>query len=656
MKKLLFIALTVISSICAFAQTESHVTTENSRKLYNGRLTREFTKPNGLKHLENGSRSTSVSFDIYYPGIEEAFALDNSKNYVPNYAETINKRLPVDTNSRFKSRWGVVLCDKLFNLDSSTGFPLIQYDLSQVTMRVDSLYCRFVHDNTSGAMDTIIFKIYDFSTISFTNAGGISGTLLWSDTIYTDTSLSETSTSFADRTYYPNLTLAKGKTIAIQADFYGPITDEFSIQNSTSDNNCPNPVNLVDTAYVRTSFGAGMSNSRSSFVVGSGPGTVVERYSDAVYFDLNGNGSVSDCENYYVQNLWLIPSVTLTVDLSASPLILDADGNARNEFCPGEIASVQMNVAGNSGPYTVSWSPTTGVDDPSSPNVNITVGATTTNYTVTITEGTTVVTKTVTIRSNGINVNAGADQTISCGSTANISAAISGVTTTPTYTWSNGITTAANNGVYAGIYTVTVRNNKGCTATDVVEVKYPGVSQVVGFNVPSPICVSATYPATFLNTSAKKTGWNFTWTNVTDGGVNSFLVDGQFTFAAAGSKVIRLEADSAGCKFLTSSNINVKAASDPLCRTWSVENIDFSNNVSIFPNPNSGMFDLNIESLDNNVTISVSDVSGRVVYTESTQNITSYKKNINLGSVASGVYYVKVQSGENTTVKKLVIQ
>lgn len=657
MKKLVLLSLSMISFFGAFAQTGVTNPTSASRRTFNSNSTRVFTKPNGLTHLNSSSRSVTISQDLYYPGIEEAYSTDAGINHTPNSAETINKYITADTSHRFESKWGLVFFDNIFNLDSSTTFPLLKYDLSEVTMTIDSVYTQFVHTNVSGANDTIILRLYDYSTVTTINTDGVVGTLVWSDTIITNTSLSPDPNTFSDYTFYPGLTLAKGKTVVGQIDYLGPLADQFLLRDSYSDHACGFTVDLADTAYVSTAFGGGgIPNSVSRCVVGTGAGTASFFFSNQVGFDINGDGNTADCENYLTQNLWIIPSVTLTIDLSASPLITDINGNAKSEFCPGEIANVNLNVAGNSGPYTVSWSPTTGVDDPTSNNVVITVPNTTTTYTVTITEGASVINKTVIIKSNGINVNAGADQTISCGTTANLLASSTGVTAGASYKWSNsGPTTAAYTGVTAGIYSVTVTNTKGCTATDVVEVKYPGVTQSVGFSIPNPVCVSATYPATFPNTSAKKSGWNWTWTNVTGGGITSFLENGQFLFAAAGSTKITLEADSAGCKFLTTAIVNVKAASDPLCAHWSVENIDFANNVTIFPNPNTGSFELNVEGIDGELAINVFDMNGKVVYTENTSKVSSFQKSMNLSSLAGGVYYVKVSSGENSAVKKLVI-
>ena len=291
------------------------------------------------------------------------------------------------------------------------------------------------------------------------------------------------------------------------------------------------------------------------------------------------------------------------------------------------------------------------MDNPAIANPVATVADSSVTYTATIINGTDTTSATVLIRSNGITVNAGADRSIACGTTANLNASIRGVVTGATYSWSNGRSTAANAGVVAGNYSVTVTNSAGCTATDAVAVTYPGISQTVNFSVPSPICVNKA--ATFPNTSAKTTGWSFVWTEVVSG-TTYFTTNAVITVAAAGPNSIKLDADSGGCTFSVTKPITVRAAADPLCRTG-INEVNFSENVSIFPNPTTGTFQLNVYGGEENLSVMIYDLSGKVIYSENAKGGAVYSKEIDLSKYASGVYYVKVQSGNNMAVKKLAL-
>lgn len=77
-----------------------------------------------------------------------------------------------------------------------------------------------------------------------------------------------------------------------------------------------------------------------------------------------------------------------------------------------------------------------------------------------------------------------------------------------------------------------------------------------------------------------------------------------------------------------------------------------SNKVSVYPNPNNGVFTV---ELNNNAdkTIEVIDVTGRVVLTAQTANATT---EVNINSLSNGVYYIKVKSENTTEVLKVVKQ
>jgi len=77
---------------------------------------------------------------------------------------------------------------------------------------------------------------------------------------------------------------------------------------------------------------------------------------------------------------------------------------------------------------------------------------------------------------------------------------------------------------------------------------------------------------------------------------------------------------------------------------------------SIFPNPSSGLFTINLSS-DQDVKMSMFDVRGRKVYSEMhSNNSISFSKEVDFTSMSSGIYLLTVESGDQTATKKLVIQ
>jgi hypothetical protein len=80
--------------------------------------------------------------------------------------------------------------------------------------------------------------------------------------------------------------------------------------------------------------------------------------------------------------------------------------------------------------------------------------------------------------------------------------------------------------------------------------------------------------------------------------------------------------------------------------------------VSIYPNPSNGVFTLNINNaVSNQVVISILDLQGKVVYSESNKNVSAqYNKQINLTDLAKGIYYVKLNIGSEVQIQKLIVQ
>ncbi len=81
-----------------------------------------------------------------------------------------------------------------------------------------------------------------------------------------------------------------------------------------------------------------------------------------------------------------------------------------------------------------------------------------------------------------------------------------------------------------------------------------------------------------------------------------------------------------------------------------------SSEVSVYPNPSTGIFTVELKSLEQQATISILDFSGRVLEQEEVSNMTNFKKSFDLSDYSKGVYLLKINNGANSDYQKIVIQ
>jgi len=90
------------------------------------------------------------------------------------------------------------------------------------------------------------------------------------------------------------------------------------------------------------------------------------------------------------------------------------------------------------------------------------------------------------------------------------------------------------------------------------------------------------------------------------------------------------------------------------CTPSSINNFSLNNSsIAIFPNPNQGEFNLNINNAQlNSVDVEIYDMFGRIVYQK---NLTNKNNRISLSDISAGVYTVKVSSDGQSTTKRIVV-
>lgn len=85
-----------------------------------------------------------------------------------------------------------------------------------------------------------------------------------------------------------------------------------------------------------------------------------------------------------------------------------------------------------------------------------------------------------------------------------------------------------------------------------------------------------------------------------------------------------------------------------------IEETSLSNHIEMYPNPTTGVVTLAFNDLKGSTgTIGVYDVAGKLVVEEPVSVSGSIQKTLNLSTVADGVYFVKIQLGNDVLMRKL---
>ena len=89
----------------------------------------------------------------------------------------------------------------------------------------------------------------------------------------------------------------------------------------------------------------------------------------------------------------------------------------------------------------------------------------------------------------------------------------------------------------------------------------------------------------------------------------------------------------------------------------SIDSEIFNGTLSIYPNPNKGVFNLDLINVqDGKYTISVDNLLGQEVYSE-TRNVINTSTNIvNLSNLTKGVYMINIENNDTSINRKIIIE
>jgi len=205
------------------------------------------------------------------------------------------------------------------------------------------------------------------------------------------------------------------------------------------------------------------------------------------------------------------------------------------------------------------------------------------------------------------------------------------------YNWNNGgntpnITVSPS---ASTSYTVVGINSFGCQSSAVQLITVNNLPTIVTAISGNQICLGETA----MFSASGGAGNNYVWNS------NSSTISGSVVVVSpnVSTSYVVTGTDANGCSNTATVNLSVSACTG-------VSEITTASGVKVYPNPSKGEFSVVFNNEDAK-TVDVMDVTGRLV---ANMNGTESTLNFNLGTLANGVYYVRIQSNNTTEVVKLI--
>jgi hypothetical protein len=215
---------------------------------------------------------------------------------------------------------------------------------------------------------------------------------------------------------------------------------------------------------------------------------------------------------------------------------------------------------------------------------------------------------------------------------------------TGTYLWNDGSTNQTLSVTSPGTYSVTV-TDQNCVSSDTTM-----VIEVLNA-IPSYTDSSSFLTVAFTNTSQNANSYLWDFGDATTSTIEHPIHVYPWTTDSVKLYTVTLTAyNSCGDNEFLNDKVRIG-------QLVSVSEIDLTSMISVYPNPNNGVFNVVVktdEAMD--MSIQVLDTRGALVYTNSFGTVNGeVNREINLEGAAQGIYFVKVTLNGETAVYRLSV-
>ena len=314
-----------------------------------------------------------------------------------------------------------------------------------------------------------------------------------------------------------------------------------------------------------------------------------------------------------------------------------------DELCSNTTGAIDITVSGGTPPYSFIWSNGSTTEDVS--------GLSAGNYTITVTDLNGCITDTsITVQNNPGTLSMDIADIINDNCSYGIGAVditVSGGNTPYNFIWNNGATTEDISGLDTGTYTVIVTGSNGCIVTDSATIINPTggpplTSAVTGLTSVSEYDIE-NYSVAFHSGSIYY--WTITGGNQISGGITNAI---SVYWGATGTGLLSVvETNSAGCIGDTISLV-VDISSTGM-NEFQVSGLKFK----VYPNPNRGIFTLEIEGIAEIEGIRVLNILGQEIYQSA---IINPQSQIDISGYPSGIYNLLIITRERVENVRIIIK